>query len=144
VRIKLPASVQTYIPEPEIPAMPTIAASPIRTLPGGIDLRTINIIARPMGSFSGLNFTLPKISNIDAWNLDEEMQQIKNMVQKGMIPSEERLKEYLSACYQKGELSKRAADLVASLVDICRLEEEGVYKTKPELKEILVILDVAS
>lgn len=111
--------------------------------PGGIDFRVIPMITQPMGNFSGLNFSLPKLSSssIANINLDEELNQIQNMLKAGITPSGERLKEYVAACYQKGELALHMDEIVASLVDICKLEEEKVDPTTNELKELMLILD---
>jgi hypothetical protein len=107
----------------------------------GIDFRTMNIIAQPMGNFSGLSFKLPKLANVEKINLDEEFKQIQLMVERGMVPSAERLKEFVAAAFQKQELDKRVDGLLACLVDICRLEEELVAESSPGLKEVLVIVD---
>ena len=99
------------------------------------------ITCQPMGTFSGLNFSLPRLANLDSINLDEELLQIRNMVKAGILPSGQRLKEFLAACWQKGELKERKADTIACLVDICRLQEDAVVETPAELKEALVIAE---
>lgn len=101
----------------------------------------MNIVTKPLVDFSGLNFTLPKLSNIEGVDLNEELQQIQKMIQAGIIPSGSRVKEFVGLCYQKGELKERMDDVIACLVAICRLEEETLSETSLELKEILVICD---
>jgi len=108
---------------------------------GGIDFRTMNILAQPMGSFSGLNFELPKLANLEKINLDDEFKQITLMVERGIIPSGERVKEYLSACYYKQELGGRLEDLMLCLIRICKLEEENVQPSDAALRESLVLVD---
>jgi hypothetical protein len=108
---------------------------------GGIDFRSIPLITQPMGSFSGLNFDLPKLANLEKIDLDDEFKQITLMVERGIIPSGERVKEYLSACYQKQELGSRAEDLMLCLMRICKLEEENVQPSDAALRESLVLVD---
>lgn len=109
--------------------------------PGGIDFRVIPMITQPMGNLSGLNFSLPKLSNLESIDLDEELSQIKDMLKAGITPSGERLKEYVAACYQKGVLKQHMDEIVASLVDTCKLEEEKMDQATNEVKELMLILD---
>ncbi|MDD5154893.1 MAG: transaldolase family protein [Candidatus Omnitrophica bacterium] len=112
---------------------------------GGIDFRSIPMTMQPMGSFAGLNFNLaPPPPNLAYINVDAELRQIQLMVQGGMIPSGQRIKELISACYYKKELKDKIGELVSSLSDICRLEEEYGRQSDPELKESLVLIDSAA
>jgi len=113
---------------------------------GGIDFRVLPMSIQPMGSFQGLNFKLPQLSQaqLAQINIDSEMQQIKNMVKSGILPSGQRIKELIAACSQKQEISSRADNLLLCLIDICKLEEENAYETSPELREALVIVDSLS
>ncbi|MEW6076100.1 MAG: triose-phosphate isomerase, partial [Candidatus Omnitrophota bacterium] len=108
---------------------------------GGIDFRTISLNTQPMGNLSGLNFSLPRLSNAEQINLGSEFAQIQKMLKAGITPSGERLKEYVAACYQKGVLKEHTDEIVASLVNICKLEEEQVASSTTELKEVLLMLD---
>jgi len=124
-------------------------SSPTQTPPrktGGIDFRILPMTIQPMGSFSGLNFKLPQLSEIALRqiNLDLEMQQIRNMVQAGIMPSGERIKELVAACMQKGEINSHADGLLLCLVDILKMEEENASESSPQLKEALVIVDSQS
>jgi hypothetical protein len=108
---------------------------------GGIDMRTMNIIAQPMGSFVGLDFRLPLVKNAERIDLDKEFAQIRLMVERGISPSGQRIKEFIAACWQRHELDQRLQDVMACLVDVCRLEEENFSETSPQLRECLVIVD---
>ena len=108
---------------------------------GGIDFRMMNILVQPMGSFSGLNFALPKLSNVAMINLDEEFGQIQRMVTGGITPSGARVKELIAACFEKREINSRRGEMIICLRDIFQLEEENLVETDPELKEALVILN---
>lgn len=113
---------------------------------GGIDFRTLPMTIQPMGSFSGLNFKLPQLSQaaLQQINIKEEIQQIKNMAQAGIMPSGERVKELVAACVQKGEINSLADNLLLCLVDILKLEEENASESSSELREALVIVDSQS
>ena len=110
---------------------------------GGIDFCTLAMAIQPMGNFSGLNFKLPQLSQIELKQIDisSELQQIKNMVQFGIIPSGQRIKELVAACIQKKEMNSQANSLLLCLVDIFKLEEENASESSPELREALVIVD---
>jgi hypothetical protein len=108
---------------------------------GGIDFRAMNILVQPTGSFSGLDFTLPKLNNLTSIDIDEELGQIQNMVARGIIPSGMRIKELIAACFEKKEINSRADEIMICLADIFRLEEETLTKSSPEIKESLVIID---
>lgn len=111
---------------------------------GGIDLRALPMSIQPMGSFSGLNYTLPKLSqaSLDGIDLESEIRQIRNLVKSGTIPSGERIKELIAACAQKGEIKAYADTVLLCVADILKLEEDNVIESSPELREALVMVDV--
>ena len=113
------------------------------TKTGGIDFRQMNILTKPMGSFLGLNFNLPMLSKaeIESLDLDQELTDIQRMVNSGIVPSGSRLKEYLSACYQKGEFDSRRDSIIISLAEICNLEESLAKESDPELREAMVMVE---
>jgi len=115
--------------------------SPLRGPIGGIDFRTMEMMIQPMGRFNGLDFTLPALSQVQNINVDEELLQVRTMVDNKIMPSGERIKELLAAIFAKNELDRRADDFLVCLVDICRLQEELVDETSPQLREALVIFD---
>jgi hypothetical protein len=118
------------------------ASAPVNA--GGIDLRSMNIIAQPMGSFVGLDFRLPLVKNAERIDLDKEFAQIRLMVERGISPSGQRIKEFIAACWQRQEWDKRLQDVMACLVDVCRLEEDNLSETSAQLRECLVIVDSAA
>jgi len=124
-------------------------SSPVSNIPektGGIDFRALPMIIQPMGSFNGLNFKLPQLSQVQLSqiNIDSEIQQIKNMVQSGIAPSGQRIKELIAACMQKKELGPQVDSLLLCISDIFKLEEENASESSPELREALVIVDSQS
>jgi hypothetical protein len=122
------------------------ASSAIQTTPktpGGIDFRALTMTIQPMGSFSGLNFKLPQLSQAELKqiNVNSEMQQIKNMICSGITPSGQRIKELVAACIQKKEMNSQSDSLLVCLADIFKLEEANASESAPELREALVIVD---
>jgi len=122
---------------------PAISSSPNEVRPGGIDFRALPMAIQPMGSFTGLNFKLPQLTKAELAqiNIDSEMQQIRNMVSSGIIPSGERIKELVAACIQKKEINSQADSLLLCLADTFKLEEENASESSTELREALVIVD---
>ncbi|MDD5130507.1 MAG: hypothetical protein PHS66_05610 [Candidatus Omnitrophica bacterium] len=114
--------------------------------PGGIDFRILPMTIQPMGSLSGLNFKLPQLSQaaLEQIDINREMRLISNMVQSGILPSGERIKELVAACVQKGQINSYADNLLLCLADILKLEEENASESSPALKEALVIVNSQS
>jgi hypothetical protein len=115
---------------------------------GGIDFASgidKTMVIKPMGSFNGLNFALPVLSQeaLNKMNLADEMIQIKNMAESGIVVSGARIKEFMAACMQKGEVSTYLNDLVVALVEICQWQEanEPCDELPVEIKEALVLVD---
>ncbi|MFA5117258.1 MAG: hypothetical protein WC695_00220 [Candidatus Omnitrophota bacterium] len=115
---------------------------------GGIDFAAgidRTLVIKPMGSFNGLNFALPVLSReaLDKMNLADEMMQIKNMADSGIVVSGQRIKEFMAACMQKGEVNTYLNDLVVALVEICQWQEanEPCDELPVEIKEALVLVD---
>ena len=71
-------------------------------------------------------------------NLDKEWEEIQHMLNVGIIPSMQRIKEYLLICYQRQDFHPEIDDKVfGCLVDILRLEEERASQTEPAIREFL-------
>jgi len=64
---------------------------------------------------------------------------MQKLVEAGITPSAERIKEYVaSSCLQGNPDTQK---VVACIADILRLEEKRCYSTKPMLKDVLVVLE---
>jgi hypothetical protein len=109
--------------------------------PGGIDFRALPITTQPtnMPLIKGLS---PQgISPVININLNEEWSQIQNMLNAGVVPSSQRIKEYVQACCQGQGSGQEIDKVLTCIADIFRLEEERVSQTDPTLKEFLVLLE---
>ncbi|MBI4972744.1 MAG: endolytic transglycosylase MltG, partial [Candidatus Omnitrophica bacterium] len=111
--------------------------------PGGIDFRGLPIVTQAMPGLSGdpsLRSGLPAVA-VPAVELDKEWQQIQNMVNAGIIPSVERIKDYLQACCQREDAGSQIDKVLSCIADILRLEEEQVIPTDKALRDLLVLLE---
>jgi hypothetical protein len=106
---------------------------------GGIDFRALPIITQPMGEVLMKEIVnMPKRNIAD---LDREWQALQKMVETETCPSTERIKEFLGACYQKGELKQRADKVLACLAGMLRMEEDECKTTEPQVKVMLALLE---
>jgi hypothetical protein len=107
---------------------------------GGIDFRSLPIVTQAIGNLcvnlSGA--TLQRLSNV---NVDEELNQLQRMLNSGITPSTERIKEYIQASCAKNDFNKDKIILYIS--DILRSEEDSCTSTEPGLRDILVVLESA-
>ena len=114
-------------------------SSVISKPPGGIDFRFLPIVTQSIGSLKASIGTISQatLRNI---NLAQEWGAIERLVNSGITPSAERLKEYLAASCFKGELSGDLNKIVSCIADILRMQEESCCVTDPILKDMLVVL----
>ena len=109
---------------------------------GGIDLRSLPIITQPT-NVPGFHIdagpmNMNKLDNID---LGSEWHEIQNMINAGITPSTQRIKEYVWACCKNGELPKEMNKILSCIADIMRIEEEQVSATDLELKGLLILIE---
>ena len=105
---------------------------------GGIDFRNLPIVTQPMNMSFSPATSLKEIPSLD---LTKECQEIERMLNAGIIPSAQRIKEYLLGCCQNGGLEKEIDKTLSFIAEILRLEEEFCSPTGAALKEILVLLE---
>jgi len=124
---------------------PQSGSSPIidsKAEKGGIDFRALPIISKPMLINPGVNLNLNFTAPIPAAELENERGKITNMLGAGIIPSSERIADYLISSYQKKDGFNQEVDNVFSFVaDILRIEEERVLPTEPAFRQILSMLE---
>ncbi|MDD5128059.1 MAG: SAM-dependent methyltransferase [Candidatus Omnitrophica bacterium] len=106
---------------------------------GGIDLRSLPLVAR-----LGLNRQLGSLAvpaQLVGINLDASWAQIDNMLKAGIIPSSERVKEYLWACSEHKNISLEMGKVLDCIADMLRMQEDLALNTDLSLKEMLALLD---
>ncbi len=122
---------------------------------GGIDLRAMTIVRQPVSlgsipqSKNGIasvplaSLGVPRNDNHQAISasLEKEWEQIQNMLGAGIIPSNQRIKEYLISICNEKDCVQEIDKVLSCLADVFRLEEERCSDTDAPLKEILVLLE---
>ncbi len=104
---------------------------------GGIDLSALPIITQPMNT-PRINVLLSSLDNIET---NPEWNEIQNMVNAGIIPSGQRIKDYLQSCCQRKELNGEIGRVLNCIADIMRIEEERVLATDQDIKSLLVLVE---
>lgn len=107
---------------------------------GGIDFRSLPIVTQAIGNLS-LNIGGPLQIKSNNINLKGEWREIEKLLNIGVIPSTERIKEYIQASYLKGQPFKDKDKILTCISDILRLEEERCSVTDPILKDILIVFE---
>lgn len=107
---------------------------------GGIDFRALPIVTQAMTNLSSGIGNLP-LSRFNMSDLDSEWWQIGQLVNSGIIPSSERIKEYLRASCYNNCVEQDRKKVILCISDILRLEEERHVSTEPVLRDILIVLE---
>ncbi|MDO8662894.1 MAG: hypothetical protein Q7K98_06725 [Candidatus Omnitrophota bacterium] len=106
---------------------------------GGIDFRALPIVTQAMSNLRLSASSVISLSQLKSLNLNQELQEMQKLVDAGITPSAERIKEYVaSSCLQGNPDTQK---VVSCIADILRLEEERCYPTEVTLKDILVVLE---
>jgi hypothetical protein len=117
-----------------------LSPGPVRSDKGGIDFRSLLIMTQPMPSFAFKPVNLA-VNQAGLNGPDRDWQEIRAMVEGGIIPSYQRIKEYLEASCKSKDCSQRIEKMLACIADILRMQEDRVCATEPVLRQLLVILE---
>ncbi len=122
------------------------ATSAVDTLapgnPGGIDFRYIGLMTKFEKSDFKNAFTMPDLSNLKAINLSSEKAELEKMLKSGIMPSAERLTDYLAACYLAKGKEGGSQEAVSCLTKYFRLEEDNVVaETDPQLRSFIWFME---
>jgi len=138
---KSAGSLGVNIPENKIPTT-AISINPKAESPGGIDFRSLPIVTQAIGNLSaGVNHS--SMNRLASVNLPQEWSEIERMVNAGITPSAERIKEYVQASCAKGETDRDLDKIISCISDILRQEEERCCQTEATLRDILVVLEAS-
>jgi hypothetical protein len=116
---------------------------------GGIDLRELSFVSRPAqqqfagrdsGSVLAGGNSLEGQEALDA-EFEEECRDLKRLLQAGIIPSSERLKDLLIRCYAENKLEQGKIFALRCIAEIMRMEEKRCGETESSLKETLLLLE---
>ncbi|MDD4899260.1 MAG: ATP-binding protein [Candidatus Omnitrophica bacterium] len=106
---------------------------------GGIDFRALPIITQPM-SIPAAEPNLAPFTRVKL-PVDPQWHEVTQMVEKGIVPSYQRIKDYLEESCNTPECQQKVNQVLSCIADILRLEEEEVNPTAPVLHEILILLE---
>ncbi|MDD5595278.1 MAG: hypothetical protein PHY94_03425, partial [Candidatus Omnitrophica bacterium] len=110
--------------------------------PGGIDFRYIGLMTKFEKSNFKNAFTMPDITNLKAINLASEKADLDKMLHSGIMPSAERLTDYLAACYLAKGKEGGSQEAVSCLTKYFRLEEDNVVaETDPQLRSFIWFME---
>lgn len=107
---------------------------------GGIDFRGLPIVTQPMPVNRLSSSPVMPLSNLNI-NLNTEWGQIQNMLNAGIIPSSERIKEYLIVCCKNGDFNQEIDKVLSCIANILRLQEDNCCATESSFREILSLLE---
>jgi len=107
---------------------------------GGIDFRALPIITQPITNImkSAQNLSTEKFASV---NLDKEIDDLQGMVRVGIIPSTERIKDYIRASSIKGDPERDIEKVTSCILEILKMEESSYLATDPALEDILAVFD---
>ncbi|MDD5130911.1 MAG: diguanylate cyclase [Candidatus Omnitrophica bacterium] len=106
---------------------------------GGIDFRFLPIVIQSADNLKASIKFMPR-PTLQRINLAKEWSDIERLINSGITPSAERLKEYFAASYVDGSLDGDMNKITSCISDILRMEEQDCSLTDPILKDILVVL----
>jgi len=111
--------------------------------PGGIDFRSLPIVTQAIRNLS-LGINPQEMRKFNSFNLPQEWSQIQRMSEAGIVPSTERIKEYVQAACIQGNAVQERDDIILYIADLLRAEEENYSSTDPLMRDILIVLDLNS
>ncbi|MDD5566127.1 MAG: hypothetical protein PHG31_04480 [Candidatus Omnitrophica bacterium] len=142
--VTLETALQEEVPAAVTLTSPASVATPTARMPaleaarnlGGIDLRSMKILIPP-----ALSSYTKSATNLATINLGQEGKKIEAMIKNGIVPSGQRVKEYVEAACQGPGAAERIGAAFALLSDMLKLEESRAMPTAPEVAEALVFLE---
>ncbi|MBI4981666.1 MAG: hypothetical protein HZC15_00730, partial [Candidatus Omnitrophica bacterium] len=110
--------------------------------PGGIDFRALPIVSYASSALKSSIVSSP-IAKLDNISLSKEVLAIQKMVEAGITPSEERIKDFVqaSSLLETGNLGEARQKAVLWIAEVLRSQEEECCASSAVLKDMLVVLD---
>jgi hypothetical protein len=108
---------------------------------GGIDFTRINMIIQPQLHSLKTNFKLPERQLLQRIDIETENNELRNLMHAGILPSSQRLIEYITAYYLRNAGRGKIDNAVGCIVDYFKLEEENCDNTDEIVKNFLVLIE---
>ncbi|MBI4706829.1 MAG: hypothetical protein HY761_02765 [Candidatus Omnitrophica bacterium] len=131
------AGVMPERPATDLPQ--TNSDSQASSVVGGIDFRNLPIVTQAITNLKLSSSSAMSMVKLQDINLNQELGDIQKTVEAGIVPSTDRIKEYVARSCLKGNLD--AQKVVSCIANMLRLEEEHCVSTDPMLRDILVVLE---
>ncbi|MFZ2385864.1 MAG: hypothetical protein WBE75_06660 [Candidatus Omnitrophota bacterium] len=103
---------------------------------GGIDFRALAAGVQPA---SGTAVSLKPAIPLE--NLDKELDDIRGMIHKGIIPSGEKIRNYAVSIFQKRDVRREVEEIRACILEILRLEEDYALDCEPGFVRLISVLE---
>lgn len=107
---------------------------------GGIDFRVLPVVNQPINTVL-LKLNTADFNRLNSVNLDSEWAQMQNMINADIVPSNERIKEYVQASCLRQDLGNQVDKVLGCIADILRMEEDRVLDTDAQLREMLALIE---
>ena len=106
---------------------------------GGIDFRVLPItVDRAHGKLLSASGAYNLMSETE---MEHSWTQIQSMLKAGIVPSSERIKEYLASCCRQKNMEREIGKILNCIAYILRLEEERCEPTSQSMKDILFLIE---
>ncbi|TAM42734.1 hypothetical protein EPN54_00955 [bacterium] len=122
-------------PDAEMPAVSSSLSTEDNNMPGGIDLRRINSVRDAPSKMAEVAVLSGEAVIPD----DEELNQVQRLINAGITPSYERIREYIGHCGKN--INSRLNRIFSCVSGIFRLEEENGVSTDKEFINLLASLE---
>ncbi|MBF0532878.1 MAG: hypothetical protein HQL23_07275 [Candidatus Omnitrophica bacterium] len=106
---------------------------------GGVDFRALPVPALPV--MPAGNVAPVRIGDFSRLDIRNEWSHMQSMVNDGVVPSDERLRNYLLAACQQKVIGRDMDQILGLLADVMRLEESHVTLTDPGVENMLALIE---
>ncbi|MBI4982765.1 MAG: methyltransferase domain-containing protein [Candidatus Omnitrophica bacterium] len=108
---------------------------------GGIDFRSLPIVTQAASNLGLSTMSQELRIKLMNFNLRSELNEIERLTSAGIVPSTQRIKEYIQASFLSINSPEDTQKLLSCIADILRRQEEECCATDEGLKDILVVLE---
>lgn len=107
---------------------------------GGIDFRSLPITVEPV-NVTGSSLATPPLNRVNDLLNDPDLKEIENMINAGIMPSAERIREYTQACLRKEDPDRQMQKVLSCIADILKLQEDYCQETEAGFRELIMAIE---
>jgi len=126
----------------------SVSPAPGAETPGGIDLRALPTVTQPVKNLGIVHLGTSLLARgqspsgtVPSPVPSVELQQIQKMLAGGIIPSSQRIKEFLISSCNSPDCQQELDKALSCIADILRIEEDRCEGTEASLRQMLVLLE---